>query len=38
MGIETVDELADADPAAVADETSVGEKRATTWIDRANEF
>jgi predicted flap endonuclease-1-like 5' DNA nuclease len=38
MGIETVDELADADPAAVADETSVGEKRATTWIDRANDF
>ena len=38
MGIETVDELADADPVAVADETSVGEKRATTWIDRANEF
>ena len=38
MGIETVDELADADPVAVAEETSVGEKRATTWIDRANDF
>ena len=38
MGIETVDELAGADPAAVADETSVGEKRATTWIDRAKDF
>ena len=38
MGIETVDDLAVADPAAVADEASVGKKRATTWIDRANEF
>ena len=38
MGIETVEDLAGADPAAVADETSVGEKRATTWIDRANDF
>jgi predicted flap endonuclease-1-like 5' DNA nuclease len=38
IGIETVDELADANPAAVADETSISEKRATTWIDRANEF
>ena len=38
IGIETIDELAEADAAAVAEETSVGEKRAATWIDRANEF
>jgi len=37
MGIETVDELANADPEAVAAETSVGQTRAATWIDRANE-
>lgn len=38
IGIETVDDLADADPAEVAEGTSVGEKRAATWIERANEF
>jgi predicted flap endonuclease-1-like 5' DNA nuclease len=38
VGIETVGDLAAADPAAVAEETSVGEKRATTWIERAREF
>ena len=38
IGIETVGDLADADAAAVAEGTSVGEKRAATWIDRASEF
>jgi SpoVK/Ycf46/Vps4 family AAA+-type ATPase len=38
IGIETVDDLAGADAAAVAEGTSVGEKRAATWIDRASEF
>ncbi len=38
VGIETVADLAAADPAAVAEEASVGETRATTWIDRAKKF
>ena len=38
IGIRSVEGLADADAAAVAEGTSVGEKRAATWIDRANEF
>ncbi|OTE98783.1 helix-hairpin-helix domain-containing protein, partial [Halorubrum sp. SD683] len=38
IGIETIDDLAAADAAAVAEGTSVGEKRAATWIDRASEF
>ncbi|GAB3701367.1 helix-hairpin-helix domain-containing protein [Halorubrum pallidum] len=38
IGIETIDELAAADAADVADRTSVGETRAATWIERANEF
>jgi predicted flap endonuclease-1-like 5' DNA nuclease len=38
IGIRSVEELADADATAVAEGTSVGEKRAATWIDRANEF
>ncbi|TKX85200.1 helix-hairpin-helix domain-containing protein [Halorubrum sp. SS5] len=38
IGIETVSDLADADAAEVAEGTSVGEKRAATWIDRAGEF
>jgi hypothetical protein len=38
MGIETVDELAAADPVDVADGASVGEKRASRWIDRAEQF
>ena len=37
-GIETVDQLAAADPAEVAERASVGEGRAATWIDRAKEF
>jgi predicted flap endonuclease-1-like 5' DNA nuclease len=38
IGIETVADLAAADPAEVAEGTSVGEKRASKWIDRAEEF
>ncbi|QWC19649.1 helix-hairpin-helix domain-containing protein [Halorubrum sp. 2020YC2] len=38
IGIETIDDLAGADAAEVAEGTSVGEKRAATWIDRASEF
>ncbi len=38
IDIETVGDLAGADAAAVAEGASVGEKRAATWIDRANEF
>ncbi|OYR54670.1 helix-hairpin-helix domain-containing protein [Halorubrum halodurans] len=38
IGIETVADLAAADPAEVAEGTSVGEKRAGKWIDRAKEF
>jgi predicted flap endonuclease-1-like 5' DNA nuclease len=38
MGIETVDELAAADPVDVAEGASVGEKRASRWIDRAERF
>ena len=38
IGIHTVEDLAGADAAAIADGTSVGEGRATTWIDRAAEF
>lgn len=38
MGIETVDELAAADPVDVAEGASVGEKRASRWIDRAEQF
>ena len=38
IGIETVADLAAADAEAVAEGTSVGEKRAATWIDRAGEF
>lgn len=37
-GIETVAQLAAADPAEIAEQTSVGESRAQTWIDRAKEF
>lgn len=37
MGIETVADLAEADPAEVGEEASVGENRAATWIDRATE-
>ncbi|GAB6879021.1 hypothetical protein JCM17823_12950 [Halorubrum gandharaense] len=38
IGIDTVGDLAGADPAEVAEGTSVGEKRAARWIDRAKEF
>jgi predicted flap endonuclease-1-like 5' DNA nuclease len=38
IGIDTVADLAAADAEAVAEETSVGEKRAATWIGRAAEF
>ncbi|MFC7186068.1 helix-hairpin-helix domain-containing protein [Halorubrum yunnanense] len=38
VGIETVEDLADADAEAVAEGTSVGESRASTWIERASEF
>ncbi|WP_049984282.1 helix-hairpin-helix domain-containing protein [Halorubrum sp. BV1] len=38
IGIETIDQLAAADAADVAERTSVGETRAATWIERANEF
>jgi predicted flap endonuclease-1-like 5' DNA nuclease len=38
IGIETVDDLTEADAAEVAEGASVGEKRAATWIDRASEF
>ncbi|SNR25658.1 helix-hairpin-helix domain-containing protein [Halorubrum vacuolatum] len=38
IGIHTVSDLAEADPEAVAEGASVGEKRATTWIDRAKKF
>lgn len=38
IGIDTVADLADADPEAVAEGANVGESRASTWIERANEF
>lgn len=38
IGIESVADLADADPAEVAEGANVGEKRAATWIERAQEF
>ena len=37
-GILTVDQLAAADPGEVAEEASVSENRASTWIERAKEF
>jgi predicted flap endonuclease-1-like 5' DNA nuclease len=38
IGIDSVEDLAAADAAAVAEGTSVGESRAATWIERAKEF
>ena len=38
IGIHTVEDLAGADAAAIAEGTSVGEGRAETWIGRAKEF
>jgi predicted flap endonuclease-1-like 5' DNA nuclease len=35
LGIETVDELADADSATVAEETDISETRIEQWIKRA---
>ncbi|MFA9517702.1 helix-hairpin-helix domain-containing protein [Halopenitus sp. H-Gu1] len=37
IGIETVDDLAAADPADIAERANVGEKRAATWIERAGD-
>ncbi|QHS17168.1 helix-hairpin-helix domain-containing protein [haloarchaeon 3A1-DGR] len=37
IGIDSVEDLADADAAAVGEKASVGESRAATWIERANE-
>ncbi|AUX08240.1 hypothetical protein AArcSl_0590 [Halalkaliarchaeum desulfuricum] len=37
IGITTVTQLAAADPEAVAEEAKIGEGRASTWIERANE-
>lgn len=37
IGITTVAQLADADAESVAEEAQVGEGRASTWIERANE-
>ena len=38
MGIDSVADLAAADPAEVAEETAVSESRVTRWIDRAAEY
>lgn len=38
IGIDTVEDLAAADPAEVAEGASIGEKRAVKWVDRAKEF
>ena len=38
IGIRSVADLAAADPADVAEGAKVGEKRAATWIQRAEEF
>lgn len=35
--IETVGQLADADPAAIAAETDLGEGRVSDWVERAND-
>lgn len=37
IGIDTVSDLAKADPAEIDTETSIGEGRATTWIGRAQD-
>lgn len=36
-GIETVDQLASADPAELAEATGLGEGRVSDWIERAND-
>ena len=38
VGIDTVGELAAADPADVAAETDLGENRIADWVTRANEY
>jgi len=37
-GIETVDDLANAQPETVADAAKTGESKAMSWIDRAQEY
>lgn len=37
QGIETVSQLADADPAAIAAETDLGEGRVSDWVERAHD-
>lgn len=37
-GIETVADLADATPEAVADAAKTGESKSMSWIDRANDY
>lgn len=37
IGITTVQELAAADAASIAEQTNIGEGRANTWIERAND-
>lgn len=37
VGIETVDELAAADPSALADETDISAKRIERWVGRAEQ-
>lgn len=38
QGIETVGQLADADPAAIAAETDLGEGRVSDWVERAHDY
>lgn len=37
VGIETVADLASADPAEIAAETDLGEGRVSNWVEQANE-
>lgn len=37
-GVETVGELAGADPSELADRIDLGESRVTGWIDQANDY
>ncbi|WP_302082360.1 helix-hairpin-helix domain-containing protein [Salinibaculum rarum] len=38
IGIETVADIAAADPAEVAEAAQAGENRATDWVERAQDF
>ena len=38
VGIDTVGELAAADPAEVADQIDLGESRVAGWVEQANEY